>query len=155
MGEGTTRVVEDNGANGRVRELGDEITGVRRRLDTLVGELDRRRHNVTDWKRHLRRHAGTIAVGALVVAVAVAAPVAFARARARRRSSLAGRGAVLTQKARRLGQAFERIAEDPDRLAPTAAALGVGSRTAVAVATMMAQVLATGILRAVVKQRGR
>jgi hypothetical protein len=31
----------------------------------------------------------------------------------------------------------------------------LGSRTAVAVATMMAQVLATGILRAVVKQRGR
>ena len=154
MGEGTTRVVEDNGANGRVRELGDEITGVRRRLDTLVGELDRRRHNVTDWKRHLRRHAGTIAVGALVVAVAVAAPVVFARARARRRSSRPGRGAVLTQKARRLGQAFERISEDPDRLAPTVA-LGLGSRTAVAVATMMAQVLATGILRAVVKQRER
>jgi hypothetical protein len=154
MGEGTTRVVEDNGANGRVRELGDEITGVRRRLDTLVGELDRRRHNVTDWKRHLRRHAGTIAVGALVVAVAVAAPVAFARARARRRSFLEGRGGVLTQKARRLRQAFERIAEDPDRLAPTAA-LGLGSRTAVAVATMITQVLATGILRAVIKQRGR
>lgn len=155
MGEGTTRVVEDNGANGRVRELGDEITGVRRQLDTLVGELDRRRHNVTDWKRHLRRHAGTIAVGALVVAVAVAAPVAFARARARRRSFLEGRGGVLTQKARRLGQAFERIAQDPDRLAPTATALGLGSRTAVAVATMITQVLATGILRAVVKQRGR
>jgi hypothetical protein len=153
MGEGTTRVVEDNGTSGRVRELGDEITDVRRRLDALVGELDRRRHNVTDWKRHLKRHGGTIAVGALVVAVAVAAPVAFSRVRGRRRSALAGRGGVLTQKARRLGQAFERIAEDPDRLAPTA--LGLGSRTAVAVATMIAQVLATGILRAVVKQRER
>ena len=155
MGQGTSRVVDDNGTTGRVRALGDEITDVRRRLDALVMELDRRRHNVTDWRRHLRRHAGTVAVGALVVAVAVAAPVLFSRTRTRRRSSLVARGAGFTQKARRFGQALERIADDPDRLAPAAAsAVGLGSRTAVAVATMMAQVLATTVLRAVAKQRG-
>jgi hypothetical protein len=65
------------------------------------------------------------------------------------------RGVALTQKARRLGQALERIADDPDRLAPTAAAAGLGSRVAVAVAAMMAQVLATSILRTVARQRGR
>src|SRR5215510_93075 len=43
MGQGTSRVVEGNGTTGRVRELGDEITDVRRRLDELVMELDRRR----------------------------------------------------------------------------------------------------------------
>jgi hypothetical protein len=155
MGQGTTRVVDDNGTSGRVRELGDEITDVRRRLDALVMELDRRRHNVTDWKRHLRLHARTLALGALVVAVAVTAPIAFARVRARRRGSLVTRGVALTQKARRLGQALERIADDPDRLAPTAAAAGLGSRVAVAVAAMMAQVLATSILRTVARQRGR
>ena len=48
MGQGTTRVVENNGADDRVRELGTEISDVRRRLDALVIELDRRRHNVTD-----------------------------------------------------------------------------------------------------------
>ena len=155
MGQGTTRVVEDNGTSGRVRALGDEITDVRRRLDALVMELDRRRHNVTDWRRHLRRHAGTVAVGALAVAVVVAAPVVLARTRSRRRttSSLVARGAEFTQKARRLGQAFERIADDPDRLAPTSA--GLGSRVVVAVAAMMAQVLATSVLRTVVKQRAR
>jgi hypothetical protein len=42
MGEGTTRVVETNGAGTRVRELGAEITHVRNRLDALVVELDRR-----------------------------------------------------------------------------------------------------------------
>jgi hypothetical protein len=153
MGQGTTRVVDDNGADGRVRVLGDEITDVRRRLDALVMELDRRRHNMTDWRRQLRLHGREIAVGVLVVAVAVTAPVALARVRARRRSSLLGRGAELREKARRFGQAFERITDDPDRLAPTTG--GLGSRTAVAVAAMVAQVLATTILRAVVKQRER
>jgi len=157
MGQGTTRVVEDNGTNGRVRALGDEITDVRRRLDALVMELDRRRHNVTDWKRHLRRHAGTVAIGAFVVGVSVAAPILFSRTRSRRRkvSSLVARGADFTQKTRRLGQALERIADDPDRLAPTAAAAGLGSRTIVAVAAMLAQVLATSVVRAMVKQRAQ
>ena len=74
-------------------------------------------------------------LGVLVVAVSVTAPVALARVRARRRSSLLGRGAELREKARRFGQAFERITEDPDRLAPTPG--GLGSRTAVAVAAMV------------------
>jgi hypothetical protein len=118
MGQGTTRLIDDVAVGGRVRQLGDEITDVRRRLDALVMELDRRRHNMTDWRRQLRLHAREIAVGVLVVAVAVTAPVALARVRARRRSSLLGRGGELREKARRFGQAFERITEDPDRLAP-------------------------------------
>jgi hypothetical protein len=153
MGQGTTRLIDDVGVGGRVRQLGDEITDVRRRLDALVMELDRRRHNMTDWRRQFRLHAREIALGVLVVAVAVSAPVALARARARRRSSLLGRGAELREKARRFGQAFERVAQDPDRLAPTTG--GLGSRTAVAVAAMVAQALATTILRTVVKQRER
>ena len=56
---------------------------------------------------------------------------------------------------RHLGQALERIAHDPDRVAPTATVASLGSRTVVAMAAMMAQVLATSILRAVVTQRAR
>ena len=153
MGQGTTRVVDDNGADGRVRVLGDEITDVRRRLDALVMELDRRRHNMTDWRRQIRQHGRSFAVGALVVAIAVTAPVMLARARWRRRSTLLSRGAAFTGKARRLGQALERIADDPNRLAPASA--GLGSRTAAAVAAMMAQIIATTIVRTLVKQRGR
>jgi hypothetical protein len=152
MGEGTAHVVERNGSSRRVRELGDEIADVRRRLDALVMELDRRRHHVTDWRHQLRRHTGTLAAGALVVAVAVTAPVVIARMRARRRKTLVARGTGLTRKARRLGQAFERITENPDRLAPAAAGAGLGSRTAVAVAAMIAQALATGVLRALARQ---
>ena len=155
MGQGPPRVVEANGTSGRVRELGDEINDVRLRLDALVAELDRRRHNVTDWRRHLRRHARTIALGGLVVAVAVTVPVALAKVHARRRGSLLSRGVALGRTARRLGQAFELIADDPERPAPVAAAAGLGSRTAVAVAAMTAQVLATSLLRAMSRQRGR
>ena len=155
MGQGTSRVVEGNGSSGRVLELGEEITDVRRRLDELVMELDRRRHNVTDWRRHLRRHGGAIALGALVVAAAVTAPVALARMRARRRLSLVSRGLALTHKAHQLGQAFERITKDPDRVAAAPASAGLGTRTVVAVAAMMAQVVATSLLRAMSKPRGR
>jgi len=139
VGQGSTRVAEGNGTSSRVRELGHEITDVRRRLDALVMELDRRRHNVTDWRWHLRRHAPAIALGGLVVAAAVTAPVMLARARARRRR----------------GNAAERIAANAARLVPTSAADGLGSRAAVAVAITVAQVLATGLLRALVRQRAR
>ena len=154
MGQGTTRVVDDNGTSGRVRALGDEIVDVRRRLDALVMELDRRRHNVTDWRRHLRLHTRTIALGALVVVVAVTAPVALAKARSRRRRSMLARGVALTRKARRLGPVFERIADNPDRAAPAAGA-GLGSRTAAALAAMLVQAIAAGIVRAAVRQRER
>jgi hypothetical protein len=144
MGEGTTRVVQDNGADDRVRELDTEISDVRRRLDALVKELDRRRHNVTDWRHHLRRHGRTIALGVLIVAVAVTVPVALARRRVRYHRTLVSRGAGLARTARqRLGQALT-----PDCPAPTETGPGLGSRTAVAVATVVAQALVASLLRA-------
>jgi hypothetical protein len=81
--------------------------------------------------------------------------VALAKVRARRRVSLVGRGLALTRKARRLGQAFERVANHPDRVAPATAPAGLGSRTVVAVAAMMAQVVATSLLRTMSRPRAR
>lgn len=148
MGQGTTRVVETNGADTKVRELGEEITHVRHRLDTLVVELDRRRHQVTNVRRHLRRHAGSVAVGVLVVAaLAVVVPVALSRRRARRLGSLAGRGAELREKARSLGQALGRVAHDPDRVAPPRAPI-IGVNTVVAIALTAVQILAKRFLLA-------
>lgn len=142
MGEGTTRVVETNGAGTRVRELGEEITHVRDRLDALVVELDRRRHRVTDLKRHVRRHARSIAIGVLVVAaLAGAASVVLARTRPTRREKLARRGAELKGKARSLGHALGRIAHDPDRLAPPRQPF-IGASTLVAIGLTAAQILA-------------
>jgi len=156
MGQGTTRVVENNGADDRVRELGTEISDVRRRLDALVIELDRRRHNVTDWRRHLRLHARTIAAGVLVVAVAVTVPVALARRRARYCDTPVSRGAGLARMARRrLGQAVGSVASRPDRPASTERGPGLGSQIAVALATVVAQALVASVLRSVDRQRGR
>ena len=67
MGEGTTRVVEADGSGTRVSALGEEISGVRERLDDLVAELDRRRHALRGWTRPPARQAGGFAL-ALVVA---------------------------------------------------------------------------------------
>jgi hypothetical protein len=68
MGEGTTRIVEADGSGDRVSALGEEISGVRERLDDLVAELDRRRHALHGWARP--RQAGGFA---LVLVVAAAA----------------------------------------------------------------------------------
>lgn len=68
MGEGTTRVVEANGAGPRVTALGEEISQIRERLDHLVTELDRRRH-ARWWTRPSGRQAAGLA---LVLAVMTA-----------------------------------------------------------------------------------
>jgi hypothetical protein len=52
-----------------VEELGSEVAGVREELDTLLGELDRRRHDALDVRLQLRRHA----VGAGLTAFALLA----------------------------------------------------------------------------------
>jgi hypothetical protein len=142
MGEGTTRIVETNGMSSRMRALGDEITEVRRWLNALVTELDRRRHNATDLKHLAREHAGALATGALVLAVLIATPVALARARRRRQRQWSYRGAELTERARRLGRALGRVVSDPDRLA----ALPPPRRLGVAPATLASAALAAGQL---------
>jgi hypothetical protein len=147
MGQGTTRVVDANGAGAKVRELGEQITHVRHRLDALVSELDRRRHRVTDVRRHLRRHAGSVAVGVLVVGIlAVAAPVALSRRR-RRPGVLARHTTELRDKARSLGQALGRIADDPDRVAPPRPPV-ISANTIVAIALTVAPILARWFLLA-------
>jgi hypothetical protein len=148
MGEGTTRVVETDGAGTRVRELGDEITQVRRGLSALVTELDRRRHNVTNWRHLLREHVGTVAVAALVLAAVVAMPLAISQTRRRQRAPLSRRGADLTDRARRLGQALGRAAQHPDRLAaaPPPRVFGLGISALIGIALTAAQVVARAAL---------
>jgi hypothetical protein len=148
MGEGTTRVVEADGMGTRVRALGDEITQVRRWLNALVTELDRRRHNATDLKHLAREHAGTVAAGALVLVALIATPVALARMRRRRQRRWSYRGAELADRTRRLGQALGRVVTDPDRLAPPPPRrrLGIPPTTLASVALTAAQVLAGAVL---------
>ena len=80
MGQRANRVVSPE-------RLEHDVEKIRAGLTEVVGELDRRRHELTDWRRQLRKHAGLlVAAGtALVLAGGVVTGVAVYRARSRRR----------------------------------------------------------------------
>ena len=152
MGEGATRVGEANGGAARVSELDDEITDVRHRLDSLVVELDRRRHNATDWKRQLRLHWGSILIGAIAFSAALAAPVALSRRRGWRHRFLGVQPDVLRKRAFGLTQALVQARRPAERReAPVK--LGVGGSTVVGLLVMLAQVAATTWMRNALERR--
>jgi len=145
MGEGTTRVVGANGSGTRVRELDEEITQARGRLDALVVELDRRRHRVTDVRRLVRRHARTMAaVGVLIVAALAVTPAVLARAR-RRQRTWSYKASRLQDKANRLGHALSRVAHNPDRLASPQPPI-FGTKTLFAIGLSLAQIILPRLL---------
>jgi hypothetical protein len=111
-------VTTGNGSAARVRELDQETGAVRRQLDDLLSELDRRRHEALDWRLQVRRHGRALAFAAGGIAAAATLVVALYRARARRQATLAARLSDLTDRGDRLRRALARIIEDPDRLAP-------------------------------------
>ena len=118
MGEGTNRVAQSNSSPARVRELGNETDAMRRQLDELVKELDRRRHELFDWRLQLRRHGRALALIAGGIVVVVGLGVGVSVARSRRQHTLAARLSELADRGERLRQALGRIIDDPDRLAP-------------------------------------
>ena len=114
MGQGTTRVTPATGSAARVQELGRETAAVRRELDGLVSELDRRRHLAFDWRRQLRRHGRAVALVSTGI-VAIAGLIAVTSiARRRRHQGLASRLSELAdampRALRTLGDAAERLA---------------------------------------------
>jgi hypothetical protein len=90
------------------RQLEREIEDVRTQLGVLIGELDRRRHEVTDVKLQVRRHpvaaAVVVAAGLLGTAGVVIAVY---------RMFLPD---PLTRRARKLAHALNVAAKDPDKL---------------------------------------
>jgi hypothetical protein len=79
MGEGTTHVTHEEESPARLEREVDEL---RDRMTGLVGELDRRRHELFDWRLQLRRHGRTLGL----VGAGLAAVFWGARALARRRN---------------------------------------------------------------------
>ncbi len=116
MGEGTTRIESPNGSSARVRELGSETEAMRRQLDELVMELDRRRHQAFDWRLQLRRHGRALVMIGGGVAVLVAIGVATSMARSRRQRTLATRLTELADREGGLRRVLERILDDPNCL---------------------------------------
>ncbi len=111
MGEGTVVVGQQrmNGAE-RPAVIEREIRGLRSDLDHLIGELDRRRHEMLDVKLQVRRHAVPVSLTALALVLATAGTVTYSIWRSRRQQTLAA-------KAGRLREAVSRMIESPERVA--------------------------------------
>jgi hypothetical protein len=116
--------------------LGSEIAVVREDLDTLLGELDRRRHEAFDVQLQVRRHA----LGAFLMVVALVATATgsmwLTLWRRRRREQLGAR-------ASRLRQAVSRMTEHPERVAaePTVAGKIATAAANAAVAALVKKLL--------------
>ena len=113
MGEGTAHVtaVDATGGNGPAAPTDGEATEqaierdidrLRGRLDGMVGELDRRRHEALDVRLQLRRHATAVAtVGVVAAVIVVGGFVAWRNARRRQDRLLVHLGQLVVAAGRR------------------------------------------------------
>jgi hypothetical protein len=142
MGEGTPGL--DTSSNARESQapraaaeaLGSEIAVVRQELDTLLGELDRRRHEALDVPLQLRRHAFGALLTVLALVATAAGSVWLTLWRRRRRERLGAR-------AGRFRQAVSRMTEHPERVAtePTVAGKIATAAANAAVAALVKKLL--------------
>jgi hypothetical protein len=148
MGERTSGL---NGASrATIDDLGGDVAGVREELDTLLGELDRRRHEALDVPLQLRRHARAASVAALAIAALAAAGVWRAMARRRRRRYWPDRW---QDQAEALRHALARITAHPERVAvepsPSLTRKLIGAAATAAVASLVKKLLERGIEQAI------
>jgi hypothetical protein len=95
------------------RTIEREIRGHRGELSALVGELNRRRQELTDVKLQLQRHTIGVATGLLATGAVIVGSVMYARWRARRHDSLVARGGRLREAVSRMIDRPERVATEP------------------------------------------
>lgn len=130
------------------RQLEGEIAVLRDELTGLVAELDRRRHELTDFKLQARRHVlGLTLTGASLLASA-AGFVWLSVWHSRRRSQT-------TARMRRLQEAVSRMVNRPDRVAaePGIPARILTAAANAAVATAIKKVLERCLQRAMSLKR--
>jgi hypothetical protein len=129
------------------RQLEGEIAVLRDELTGLVAELDRRRHELTDFKLQARRHVlGVTLTGASLLASA-AGFVWLSVWRSRRRSQA-------TARMGRLREAVSRMVDRPDRAAaePGIPARILTAAANAAVATAIKKVLERSLQRVVLTE---
>lgn len=134
MAEGTDRVTEIEAKAPRdPQPIEADIVRRRAKLTTLVGELNRRAHELTDVGLQVRRHALGITATVLAVGTVVAGWIALGMWRARRR------GGTLTARGGRLREALGRMIDQPERVAvePTVTQRIVGSAGSAAAAFLI------------------
>ena len=148
MGERTSSL--NGSSRASIDELGSEIAGVREELDTLLGELDRRRHEVLDVPLQLRRHALGASVTVAGIAALATAGVWRIMARRRRRRFWPDRW---QDHAEALSHAVSRMRAHPERVAiepsPSLTRKLVGAAATAAVASLVKKLLERGIEQAI------
>ena len=127
----------------RGEELQRDIEQIRGDLTRTVGELDRRRHALTDVKGQLRRHPGPVVLVAVAVLGLAAGAIAWGVGRRRRRTEI---GARLG----RLREALERMVAKPNRVATD---LGVGRKIVAAAGAAAASALAKKLMARALERR--
>jgi hypothetical protein len=124
-------------------KLEKEIEGIRGRLDGMVGELDRRRHDLFDVRAQLRRHAVPLVAVALALLGIAGGGIALGIARRRRRARV---GARLT----RLQEAVGRMIAKPNQAANPP---GVGQKIAGAGGAAAASIVVKALGRRLLNER--
>lgn len=146
MGEGAGRLSEP----GSVTRVEGEIDALRGQLGSLIGELDRRRHEAFDLGLQARRHPVVVIAVAAAAALVAGGLVALAlrRRRERRRPIV---------RARETRRALARLLRDPERVAAKPRpARDILTAAGVAAGSLLARRLAERIVsRAVPPQPGR
>ena len=137
MAEGAGRVTEVDEAIARdPAPIEAEIGRRRRELTSLVTQLTRRGHELTDVGLQVRRHALGVAVSVLTVGAVVAGSIALGVWRSRRRDTVTARGG-------RLREAVGRMIDRPERVAvePTATQRIIGAAGSAAAAFLIKALL--------------
>jgi hypothetical protein len=145
MGKGADRV-KDGTPEHVLRRVSGEIDTLRTELGSLVGELDRRRHEAFDLRLQATRHPVALALTASALALVVGGLIAAAvhSSREHRRPSV---------RARETRRALVRLFDHPHRVA---AEPGIGRKVVAALAIAIATTLAKRLVtRAVPVERSR
>jgi hypothetical protein len=121
-----------DGSPESVTRVSGEIEALRNDIGSLVGELDRRRHELFDLRLQARRHP-TAVIGIGVAAALVVGGLVALAVRSRREAQRPSR------RAREAARALSRLMEHPDRVAAeqsvrdrVLAAAGIAAGTALA-----------------------
>jgi hypothetical protein len=129
-------VAKASGEPQEPQKLERDVEEIRENITDIVSELDRRGHEMLDWRAHLRNHGWLlIAVGASCL-VGLGLTITVDRVRRKRRNRF-------SMKARRLREAVSRMIDHPELVAQpkpglarralgaaVGAAVGVLARTA-------------------------
>jgi hypothetical protein len=100
-------------ARDATRQLEGDIAALREELGALVGELDRRRHELLDVKLQLKRHGGSAALFGVALVGTAAGFVWLGMWRARRDQQLLSRAGRWRDAVARMVGRPERVAAEP------------------------------------------